>query len=401
MWPRQRADYALTPLQSLACQQPDYLHSLDTARGLAALAVVLWHWQHFFFNGSVPGDFNRHEQPFYSVLSLFYEKGWFAVDFFFALSGFVFFWLYAGPIEQRRVNLRDFFFLRLSRLYPLHLLTLLLVAGLQWLSLRNHGGYFVYQLNDAYHFVLHLFFASAWGLEKGFSFNAPIWSVSVEVLLYAVFFLTARLLTIRSPHALLLAISGLFVYGYSELIGRGLFAFYMGALVYFAYQKLLLTGLIRKCAKPLLLVYFVAWLLTILEFRLGILQAELAELCTASCTTAGLARAKALWVTGFLLPSTILVLAVSETLGLSGWKRTAWLGEISYASYLLHFPLQLVFFMLFTEVQPGREIFYSPVLWLGYFALLIAISLLAHRHFERPTQRWIRRISLDEVGTKI
>ena len=68
-----------------------HLHSLDFARGVAALAVVLWHWQHFFFNGSVPGVFQREAQPFYSVLFLFYEKGWFAVDFFFALSGFVFF----------------------------------------------------------------------------------------------------------------------------------------------------------------------------------------------------------------------------------------------------------------------------------------------------------------------
>lgn len=361
--------------------------------------MVLWHWQHFFFIGAVPGPFNRQEQPFYSVLSLFYEKGWFAVDFFFALSGFVFFWLYAGPIQQRRVSLREFFFLRLSRLYPLHLLTLLLVAGLQWLSLRNHGGYFVYQLNDTYHFALNLFFAAAWGLEKGFSFNAPIWSVSVEVLLYAVFFCTARLLTIRPVHALLLAISGLFVYGYSELIGRGLFAFYMGALVYFAYRKLLLTGRIRPCAKPLLLACLAAWLLTLLEFSTGALQTELAELCATSCSAAGLERAKALWVTGILLPSTILALAVSETLGFGGWKRTAWLGEISYASYLLHFPLQLVFFMLFAEVLPGRAIFYNPALWFSYFVLLIVSSLLAHRYFERPLQRVIRRISLTKNPT--
>jgi hypothetical protein len=53
-----------------------HLYSLDFARGVAALAVVLWHWQHFFFNGPVSGAFQREEQPFYSVLFLFYEKGW-------------------------------------------------------------------------------------------------------------------------------------------------------------------------------------------------------------------------------------------------------------------------------------------------------------------------------------
>jgi peptidoglycan/LPS O-acetylase OafA/YrhL len=369
-----------------------HLHSLDFARGIAALAVVLWHWQHFFFNGPVPGAFQREEQPFYSVLFLFYEKGWFAVDFFFALSGFVFFWLYAGPIRQSRINLRTFFFLRLSRLYPLHLATLLLVAGLQWLYIRHHGEYFVYPLNDAYHFILNLFFAPAWGLEKGFSFNAPIWSVSVEVLLYAVFFCITKLLPARAIYALLLAITGLYLQNYSALIGRGLFAFYMGALAYFAYQKFLTEGLIYKSAKPLLLICLSAWLLTLLEFELGSLQPLLDKLGTLSGS--GLERLKALWVTGLLLPVTILTLAVSETVGKGGWERFAWLGEISYASYLLHFPLQLIFFTIFAEALPSRAMFYSPALLVGYFVVLVAISLLAYRYFERPLQQLIRRYSL-------
>jgi uncharacterized membrane protein len=26
------------------------LHTLDTLRGIAALSVVFWHWQHFFYD---------------------------------------------------------------------------------------------------------------------------------------------------------------------------------------------------------------------------------------------------------------------------------------------------------------------------------------------------------------
>lgn len=236
------------------CSPPNRLYSLDSARGLAALAVVLWHWQHFFFNGAVSGAFDRQSQPFYSLLFPFYEKGWLAVDFFFSLSGFIFFWLYTQIIKQRKVSTHDFFILRLSRLYPLHLATLLLVAGLQWLNMHNSGGYFVYQLNDIYHFTLNLFFASAWGLEKGFSFNAPIWSVSVEVLLYAIFFCIARFFPARAISALVMAIAGLFIYDFSELIGRGVFSFYMGALTYFAYRQLLVTKYIQRSAKPLALI---------------------------------------------------------------------------------------------------------------------------------------------------
>ena len=96
----------------------------------------LWRWQHFFFKGPLPGAFEHQELPFYNVLFLFYERGWMAVDFFFVLSGFIFFRLYSRAISAGDVGAWEFFVLRFSRLYPLHLLTLLLVAGLQWLLLQ-------------------------------------------------------------------------------------------------------------------------------------------------------------------------------------------------------------------------------------------------------------------------
>lgn len=49
------------------------------------------------------------------------------------------------------------------------------------------------------------------------------------MLLYALFFLTVRLLRLQLWHVLLLAVLGFWLQSYSELIGRGLFAFYMGA----------------------------------------------------------------------------------------------------------------------------------------------------------------------------
>lgn len=55
------------------------------------------------------------------------------------------------------------------------------------------GSYFVYPNNDIKHFLLNLFFASSWSFESGHSFNGPIWSVSVEVLLHALFFFCSRL----------------------------------------------------------------------------------------------------------------------------------------------------------------------------------------------------------------
>src|SRR5437867_12012474 len=84
------------------------LAALDALRGVAALAVVFWHWQHFFYHGTRRGALEISRQPFYDVFYLFYQKGWMAVDLFFVLSGFIFFWLYSSQIADRRIGAYDF-----------------------------------------------------------------------------------------------------------------------------------------------------------------------------------------------------------------------------------------------------------------------------------------------------
>ncbi|UJL35757.1 acyltransferase family protein [Pantoea agglomerans] len=79
-------------------------YSLDVLRGLAALSVVLWHWQHFFYVAGRPVNFRTENQPFFEYLSLFYLHGSLAVELFFSISGFVFFWLYAIPIQEKKEN---------------------------------------------------------------------------------------------------------------------------------------------------------------------------------------------------------------------------------------------------------------------------------------------------------
>src|SRR5204863_1842819 len=88
---------------------PERFHSLDVLRGLAALSVVFWHWQHFFQGGrSVPLE----RMPLLDGFFPLYAKGWLAVELFFSLSGFVFFWLYSRPIAERAVSGTEFFILR-------------------------------------------------------------------------------------------------------------------------------------------------------------------------------------------------------------------------------------------------------------------------------------------------
>ena len=111
---------------------------------------------------------------------------------FWGVSGFIFFWKYGCPIANKIVSGSRFFVLRFSRLYPLHLATLLLVALLQAIYFHYNHYYFVNPTNDSAHFVLQLFLASNWGSERVYSFNGPVWSISVEVLAYAFFFVAVR-----------------------------------------------------------------------------------------------------------------------------------------------------------------------------------------------------------------
>lgn len=208
------------------------LYLLDVLRGLASLSVVLWHYQQFYFvaPNRLADGYLRSWEPLYFLLWPVYMYGAVAVELFFILSGFVFYYTYSTAIQDRSVSLYKFFILRFSRLYPLHFATLILVALLQLDARASLGSFIVYPSNDLRHFVLNLFFASHWGFQRGWSFNAPVWSVSVEVLLYAVFFVIVLLVRQKFLAAVGLTISGFLMMraGHASVsdIGLGIYCFF-------------------------------------------------------------------------------------------------------------------------------------------------------------------------------
>ena len=164
-----------------------FLGATNFLRGIAALSVLLWHYQHFFFAN--PSTFDRSQQPFYSLFKTFYINGHLAVQLFWAVSGFVLCHSYMSRTDTRW---RQFFWARFARLYPLHLITLTTVAALQLINQRVLGSYRIYDYNDLKHFVFNVFFMQGWGFNDGFSFNAPTWSVSVEIVVYIIFFFSYK-----------------------------------------------------------------------------------------------------------------------------------------------------------------------------------------------------------------
>lgn len=339
------------------------LAGLELLRCVAAFAVLVWHYQHFAFNGNAI-DIVRNAQPFYVLLRPFYEYGWYGVQVFWSISGFIFFWRYRAAVAGGQVSARTFFLLRFSRLYPLHAFTLVLVALLQLVHVARAGHYFVYPHNDAWHFLLQLFLASHWGLQEGYSFNGPIWSISVEALVYGVFFAGLRLAgTSLLPHVAAIALAaGLKLAGLGNSVTDCIGYFYAGGLAALLTQQgripvLFSLALVVTLAAPVA-AYF-------------LLPASAVELAI---------MAYAPWVLYLL----------AQPLALPAWlvRLSDTAGSLTYASYLLHFPIQLVFALALAE--RGIPV-YSPMLFLAFIGATGLASWLSFRYLEWPAQQALRR----------
>lgn len=351
---------------------PVRLYTLDALRGIAALCVVFWHWQHFFYVGDMPADFVVSQQPLYAWFTPLYHQGGLAVQLFFTLSGFVFFWLFSRGVADRSVRPLSFAWDRFSRLYPLHIATFALVAALQMMYSRDHSSYFVYQFNDSYHALLNLFLAPAWGLEKGWSFNAPIWSVSVEVLLYGSFLLICLAGKGRWLLAAGAAGLGAFLYPDYYKVGSGILCFYLGGVTY---------GLLERLRR------YAGDKATVAITSVSCLGAWIYVAYGTETISGGL-------VISLCFPLTVATLAAIGYRWPGLLRSCAWLGDISFSSYLLHFPLQIIFAMALDGMGLPRSVFYQSWVLLLFFAALMPLSFLSHRLLERPAQRYLREQGL-------
>jgi len=173
--------------------KPAEIRALSGARAIPPLILVMFH----FCEG--------HGYRNFRWFDMLAAKGYLWVEFFFALSGFILYHVYASRAEQfwRGRAYPHFLRARLIRLYPLHLFMLLYILALATVlrALAAHGGY-VSIFDQPYHpvltwqsFIANLFLVQAWNLFPYLSWNGVAWFVSVEFflcLLFPLFLLLAR-----------------------------------------------------------------------------------------------------------------------------------------------------------------------------------------------------------------
>ena len=151
----------------------DEIPSLTSVRGLAACWVVFLHFS----------DALYRLLPEASFLNPFISAGHFAVPFFFVPSGYVLGFNYLAKLSRPTVQSAiRFWWLRLGRIYPVHISTL----GISWLLVARNG----WPKDDGHSlgsFIANCFLVHAWSYDFRLSWNYPSWSISSEWFAYLCF----------------------------------------------------------------------------------------------------------------------------------------------------------------------------------------------------------------------
>lgn len=341
------------------------LRALTSVRGIAAWMVVLFHIR--FSMAFLPGGV---------VAAL--GKGYLAVDFFFLLSGFVI-WLTYGERLRREglAGAPGFLKRRIARVWPLHMFMLGVAVALALLLIATGRGN--PQDFPFARLPLNVLMMQTWGFTDGLAWNDPAWSISVEFAAYLMFPLLALAIDWRRvpTPAILGALAGLFVLLHAGMVRGG--APDLG----WAIARLgLMRCLIEFAAGTAVCALWLRWAAQPMRWALA--AAAVGALLLGGVAAGELPETLAV-APGFAA----LLLALALTSGMR-WNplEARWLhylGEVSYATYLSHFLL----FVLFKLAMVDDPADVPAVLIALFLALVLAASIALHHLVERPAQRAI------------
>ena len=336
---------------------------LDGLRGIAALAVVIFHFMEWVF----PDPTNN-----------FIGHGFLAVDFFFCLSGFVIGYAYDDRITKMGIG--EFFKARLIRLHPLVVFGS--VLGLLGFLLDPFALPVAYNAGK----LALLFIASVLLIPlplmedrffNNFGLNAPSWSLFWEYVANIFYAFVLYKVGRRSLAALtILAAAGICLVGYraGNLLGgwAGNNFFDGGARVAYSF----LAGLF---------LYRSNW---IIKNKIGFIG--LAILLALAFIMPG---SKWNWLTEPLVVLFYFPLLVSLGAGAflsSKWKKVCqFSGNISYPLYMTHYAFIWVFGNYFTNQKPSAgELAY--IITAGIIFLLV-IAYLVMVFYDIPVRRYLTK----------
>ena len=341
---------------------------IELLRFCAAISVLIYHFQVFFFphNNITSINFNLDEYPLSFFLYYFYKYGFVGVNIFFVISGYIFSVRYL--MNSYTISLKEYSLNRLSRLYPLHFLTLIVVLLLQTISVFFFEKQILYQNNNFYHFLLNLFFIQAWGFQDGYSFNGPSWSISIEIIAYSLFFFFIikkkfnffQILIIFISLVLLNKLTNIksFFYdlGFKVNIIFLLSLFFMGIMIFFLFKK----KFFRKFSiifSFVFLIYSFIGNFKIIFFCAGIL---------------------------------ILLISLEKYFNKKIKIFFNYLGDLSYGIYMWHIPIAIAIIIITALSSLNIKNLNSLQFLLFFITSSVAISALSFKFYEIKIKTFMR-----------
>jgi peptidoglycan/LPS O-acetylase OafA/YrhL len=334
---------------------------LDGLRGIAAIAVMEFHFSIFFL-----------PQARLSDILPYLGRAYLAVDLFFLLSGFVMAHVYGHALASNwRAHWSNFTIARFARLYPVFAVTTVVMIIIVVLSHTPIGGVSL----SAPTLALQPFLLQQWA--SGLSWNYPSWSISTEAEIYTYFvFFAGLLLTGKNPRLLaacciviLILLSagegGTLNYfvGVRALL-RTLAEFSLGVLLYRAHTNG--TGVSHSWVAISAILLGGGALITHLDFLMVGAMACLIYYCVNATDP----------LVGTLLNS----------------RPSVALGKWSYSIYLWHTPTHFAVMATLAALHysiSNLSVLSARLLILSTTLAVVAISAVHYQYFETPMRRLI------------
>ena len=366
--------------------QKTHYQVLDGLRGVAAIMVICYHVCEGFATSAIDQNFNH---------------GYLAVDFFFALSGFVIGYAYDDR-WSKGFTAREFIVRRLLRLHPMVVLaatTGVVAFALQGFTQWDGTSVSLWRVVTA--FLLTIIMIPAWGNAahevrgngEMFPLNGPSWSLFFEYIGNVIYMLLLRRMstkTLATFTAILGAtyiaadvanISGCYNMGLGWTLAgnnfaggmvRMLFSFSAGMLLSRTFTPCRMKRTFELCSLLIIVLLAVPYVGTTTN-EPSILNAIYESLCV------------------IVIFPTIVWLGASGVI--SGKRKSAvccFLGDISYPLYIIHYPLMYLFYHWLWSGERSTEAIIAAIALL--LPCCIALAYMAMRFYDTPLRTYISKM---------
>ncbi len=362
-------------------QTVPYISNLTPVRGIAALLVVLFHFQVVF--GILVDPASSH----------LIAKGYLMVDLFFILSGIVMTHVYSEYFSARVhwPSYKRYIVARIARIYPLHILTLCAVIVAVYLF----GVWEMFAIPSD--LLPNILLIHSVHTTSGLNWNVPSWSISAEWISYLIFPILLPVFSKRTLFSLLvyylIILSGYWLTLYFLTAPpyqntlqdvtwnfgflRGVLGFFSGVIIYQYYQSARIRNFFSKDFMLLTTIIFIFFILHKGSPDIWAIILFPFFLLTVMCNAGKLKY-------------------------IFNWKPMQKLGDISYSIYMWHAILCIMLLIVIKYFKIPYGGFFLPnpfnftypvevIFCICFLVVLLGMSLLSFHFVERPLRNYINQ----------